>query len=100
MDRTEPTHPEKLRDATRVATIRLDRHRRKRRLHMTGLQQNRREAAFGQGGVKPLRQRSGLQLDPLDRKPKFTQKVDDPIWMAFDLRLRNDFAANVDDTDT
>jgi dsDNA-specific endonuclease/ATPase MutS2 len=45
MDRTEPTHPEKLRDATRVATIRLDRHRRKRRLHVTGLQQNRLEAA-------------------------------------------------------
>jgi hypothetical protein len=30
------------------------------RLHMTGLQQNRLEAASGQAGVKPLRERSGL----------------------------------------
>jgi hypothetical protein len=72
MNRAEPAHPEKLRDAARVATIRLDRRRRKRRLHMTGRQQNRLKAAFGQAGVKPLRQWSGLQPDPLDRKPEST----------------------------
>jgi hypothetical protein len=53
MNRAEPAHPQKLRNAARVATIRLDRHRRKRRLHMTGLQQNRFKAAFGQASVKP-----------------------------------------------
>ena len=67
---------------------------------MTGLQQNRLEAAFGQAGVKPLRQRSGLQPDPLDRRPKSTQKVDDRIRMAFDSSPPDDFASSVDDANT
>ena len=62
-------HGEELCDAARVATIGLDRHRRKRGFHIPGFQQNRFEAALGQAGMQPLRQRPGLNTDPLGGKP-------------------------------
>jgi hypothetical protein len=43
MDGTKPSHPHQLRDAASIFAIRLDRHRRKRRLHVPRLQQLRRE---------------------------------------------------------
>src|SRR3954467_15109904 len=61
-------HPiaQELRNAARVAAVCFDGHRRQRRLHMPGLEQDDLKASLRQGGVEPLRQGPGLEPDAHD----------------------------------
>jgi hypothetical protein len=93
---TVPAHPEQLGDAARVLAIRLDHHRRERRLDVPRLQQHGLEPGAGQPGVQPLRQRPGLQPDPGQRQAELPEEPDQRLRLARHLRLADDPAGGVD----
>jgi hypothetical protein len=88
-----------LSDAARVLAIGLDRHRRKRRFHMPGFKENGLEPRLHHPGVQPLRQWSGLETDPLDRKPESAQKGDQNVGIAGDLDFPDDHPLRIHDAD-
>ena len=68
VNRLEQTDTHHLGDPTRIMPIGLVELRRKRRLHVSGLNANDRQVAFRQPAIDMLRQHPGLQADTRDRK--------------------------------
>jgi len=65
---------------------------------MPGLQENRLEGRLRQAGMKPLRQRPGLQPDARQWQAKSLQERNKGVGVAFDLHLFHDLARCVDNT--
>jgi len=96
MHRSEPAHAKQLGDAAGILAVGLDDHRRKRRLHVARLQQNRLEPGLDQSGLKPLRQRPGLQADARQPQIKPAQEADQRLGLAGHLGLSHDPTRGVD----
>lgn len=60
-----PAHPQELCDPACILPVGLHRHRRQRRLHVAGLQQNDLMPTRHKGSLQPLRQRPCLQTNAL-----------------------------------
>jgi hypothetical protein len=73
MYRTVKPCPHHLRDAARIIAIRLVDLRLQHRLHVPRLDTDRWQACFRQCTEQPLRQRPGLQPDPLKVVGRVTQ---------------------------
>jgi hypothetical protein len=93
--RPVPAHAQELGDAAGVLAVGLDDHRRERRLDVPRLQQHGLEARFGQAGVQPLRQGSGLEPDPGQRQAELAEEVDQRLRLARHLRLTDDPAGGI-----
>jgi hypothetical protein len=92
----EPAQAHQVRDPARVVPVRLVRHRRKGRPDVPGLDQHGRQARRAQPGVQPLRQRPGLEPDPLERQAGATQEGRERLRLAVRLALAHDLARPVD----
>jgi hypothetical protein len=75
MDRSKPTQPHQLRDASDIFTIGLDRHGFEGVAHVARLKQLDGEAGFGQTGIKPLRK--GAASKPIldSDRPRFENQT-------------------------
>jgi hypothetical protein len=95
MHRSKPTKPHQLRYATGVIAIRLHRHRLECVTHMPRLQQLHRKTRLLHCRIEPLRQRTGFQPDPLDRKTKPCKPADQSPRLARNLAFPSDLAVTV-----
>ena len=66
MDGLEQADPHHLGNAHGVVAVGLVDARREGRMHVTGLDADRRELGLDQAGVQPLRERTRLQADPTE----------------------------------
>jgi hypothetical protein len=66
MHRAIQSRPHHLRHAARIVAVGLVDLRLQHRPHVPRLDTDRRQTCFGERAEKPLRQRPGLQSDPLE----------------------------------
>src|SRR3954453_11465321 len=97
VDRPIPSHAQELRNAARVAAVFFDGHRRQRRLHMPGLEQDDLKASLRQGGVEPLRQGPGLEPDAHDLDLQGGEGAHQSLRPRAHLRLADDLARPIHD---
>ena len=71
----------------RVPAIGLDRHSGQRRLDVTGLHEHRLKSRFGETRIEPLRQWTGLEADPGQRKAKALEELYEPGFPRIANRL-------------
>jgi hypothetical protein len=93
--RTKPAEPDQLRNAAGIIAVGLHRHRLERITYVPRLQQLDRKSNVPQRRVKPLRQRAGLQSDPLKPKPNRAEPRDQCSRLARNLRLPNNLASRI-----
>jgi hypothetical protein len=88
MHRPEPAQPHQLRNPARIVAIRLHRHGLERLAHMPRLQQLHGKPGRLHRRKQPLRQRPGLQPDPLKAEAKRTEPGDQRLRLAGHLASR------------
>jgi hypothetical protein len=88
---------DQLGDAAGVVAVGLRPHGRERRLHVPGLDQDRRQPRLDQPRVQPLRQRPRLQADAREVVAAAGQEGGERLRLAGDLRLADDAAGRVED---
>ena len=99
MDRSIKSHSHHLRHATSVIAVRLVDLRLQHRPHVPRLDTDHRQPCFGQSAVKPLRQRSRFQSDPLETVCGVPQYRQQRLRFARNLHFSNDLARAIHNTD-
>jgi hypothetical protein len=93
--RPKPAKPHQLGNAARVVAVSLDRYRAQGRMDVPRLQKLYRQARLLHLGIKPLRQRPGLQSNPHQRHSQRTEPPDQSLRLAHNLAFPNNLAARV-----
>jgi hypothetical protein len=91
---------QQLRNATGILAVGLDGHGLEGVAHMPCLQEFHRQARIAHRGIKPLRQRPGLQPHPRQLKTKPMQPADQGFRLACHLRLAQDPSGAIHDAHT
>jgi len=91
--RNQPSH--QLRNPARVIAIVLDRHRPESIAHVARLQELNPKTRRPHRRIEPLRQRAGLQADPLKFEVEATEPGDQRLRLARNPLLPDDLASPV-----
>ena len=92
MNRPEPAHLQKPRNAFGVAPVCFDRHRLQRALHLPGAHQYSCKARLAQALVKPLRKWSRFKANSDQALRQVLQKPDQRVRFAKYLRLSHNLS--------
>src|ERR1700683_1909538 len=99
MHRAIKPHPHHLRHAASVIAVGLVELRLEHRTHVPGLNADHRQTCFGESAVKPLRQWSGFQPDPLEAVCGVLQHRQQSLRFARYLHFPNDLAGLIHNAD-
>src|ERR1700721_1402353 len=100
MHRAIKPRPHHLGHTARIVAIRLVDLRLQNRPHVPRLDTDHRQACFGKRTEKPLRQRPGLQSDPLETVGRGPQNPQQSVWLACYPLFLHDPARAIHNADT